>query len=151
MPFRNHEIIRYCEQCEEKATTACLRCGRPSCERHAPASNARCNPCESHYQQIEARFAPSTALTFSDGVGSALVIIAAPVIIMGGAALGATLGLVFLGGWWAALAGLLGYVGASVLFKKRYDALFGDEQVKRRVLRRCRRHFLRERQHLLER
>ncbi len=150
MPFREQELVRYCGQCEEEATTACLRCGRPSCKPHAPASNARCNPCETHYQQIETRFAPSTALTISVGAGSALAIIAAPVIIMGGAALGATLGLAFLGGWWAALAGLLGYVGACVLFKKSHDALFGDEQVKRRALRRCRRHFLKERQHLLE-
>lgn len=49
MPHRSSDFIDYCNLCDDKSTSSCLRCGRLFCESHKVGFDKRCLDCEEQY------------------------------------------------------------------------------------------------------
>ena len=47
--FRRSKISLLCSICSVRTTASCLRCARPLCSEHAPATLKRCDQCEAEY------------------------------------------------------------------------------------------------------
>ncbi len=49
MAYREQALMPVCGECNELATSACVRCNRPSCEQHDSGADTRCIECETEF------------------------------------------------------------------------------------------------------
>lgn len=60
--FRAASYFDLCDTCRAPTGSACLRCGKPLCSRHAPAPGARCDSCEREFEAKRQPLVDTTAL-----------------------------------------------------------------------------------------